>query len=158
MNTPEPQVESPRDHRHRYGVPALLVVVVLGCVAMSWFVVKLQQTKTQRNAVSALERAGVLVTYEWQRKGRQQPYGSRSLRKVLTDDFFNRPAEATLVMRPGTAWTEKALESLRDLPRLKRLALAEMPWLEAVSLSGNRLSQKAFDDLKKALPNARVTR
>jgi hypothetical protein len=90
--------------RFQYGLRTLLIVVTLFAVACSWFAVKLQQAKTQREAVEAILKwntntamsfgklpASVLIRYGLQVEtsyNRTEPPIQRWLRHCLGDDFL----------------------------------------------------------------------
>jgi hypothetical protein len=91
------QLTSPKQKLRwlQYSLRTLMIVVTLFAVACSWFAVKMQQAKRQREAVEAIEKLGGRISYDYEwdsgsgyRITGAKPPGPTWLRKVLGDDFF----------------------------------------------------------------------
>jgi hypothetical protein len=69
-------IPSPKRRRRflQFSVRTLLVFVLLVSIGMSWFAVKMQKARRQREAVEAIVKAGRLVAYDYQYRG---PFGPR---------------------------------------------------------------------------------
>ncbi|MFC1596697.1 leucine-rich repeat domain-containing protein [Planctomycetota bacterium] len=90
--------ELSRERRHRsrrlfqFSLRALLVFVLLVSVGMSWFAVKLEKARRQKEAVEVIEKAGGSVAYEfeWTRSERPSvlPIVAKWVRALCGDDFF----------------------------------------------------------------------
>ena len=74
---------SPKPKRRwfQYSLQTLLVFVTLCAIPCSWYAVKMNRVKRQREAVEAIEKLGGRV--EW-----SKPSGPAWLRKLLPDEFF----------------------------------------------------------------------
>jgi len=72
-----------------------MICVTLFAVACSWFAVKMQQARRQREAVEALITMGGYVGYDYEMNSDDhrirgvKPPGPEWLRKAIGDDFFN---------------------------------------------------------------------
>ena len=135
----------------QFSVRTLLVFVTLSAVACTWFVVKLQQARRQREAVKAIVEAGGSVVYDYEvtlgngvpvapSAPRPKPPGPAWVRKLLGDDFFAKVVVARIqndaglehvreltdleeLDLGGTQVTDAGLQHLRKLTRLGRLDL-----------------------------------
>jgi hypothetical protein len=93
MTTPRPK---PRPRRFlQFSLRALLVFVLLVSVGMSWFAVKLEKARRQRQAVEVIGKAevigtaggGILHEYEWPDTSAHPP-DPEWVRTFLGDDFL----------------------------------------------------------------------
>ncbi len=150
MSNSGAQPESPRRLRRwfQYSLRTLLLFVLLVSIGMSWFAVKMQQAKKQREAVEVIRRAGGMVIYDYHYGGLPKPpnyidmsgkqaSGPAWLRRVLGDDFFNK---ATVVFLARAQNPQECLDRLKDLPHLQKLDLinnqitdAELEHLEGMT-------------------------
>ena len=116
---PEPK---PKRCWYQYSLRTLLLFMVLCAFACSWFAVKMQQARRQREAVKAIEEASGIVVYDYELNrppvGSPQPPGPAWMRKLLGVDFF---AAAELAYLRSDA----SQEHLKDLPKLKTISLWE---------------------------------
>ena len=51
---------------HQYSLRTLLIFVAVAAVFCSWFAVRMQRAKRQREAVEAISKAGAIVWYDYQ--------------------------------------------------------------------------------------------
>lgn len=101
----------------QFRLRTLLIAILILSLPLSWFAVRLQRARRQREAVAAIEGLGGNVQYE-RPQGKQQPVSSW-LRDLLGRDFFDR---VTLVYLQGNV-TNADLEHLTALLDLERLML-----------------------------------
>lgn len=122
------QPTAPKSKRrwYQYSLRTLLIIVTFFAVACSWFAVKLQQARRQREAVETIVKFGGAVRYEYQLAGTiippEEPPGPVWIRKLLGDDFFANVAEVCL-WGTGTQITDADLEQLKGLTMLQELQL-----------------------------------
>ena len=102
----------------QYSLRSLLIFATLFAVACSWFTVKMQQAKKQKECVEAITKAGGEVVYEYENTpNRPQPTRPPQpiwLRNLLGDDFFNRIAGVNVA-------TDAEMVSLKEFPKLQFL-------------------------------------
>jgi internalin A len=92
----KPSNPKPRSRWFQYSLRTLMVFVTLSAVACSWFAVKMQQVKRQKEAVAAFRDneyvTNVSYDYEFDDFGNSissaEPPGPAWLRRILGDDFF----------------------------------------------------------------------
>lgn len=101
----------------QFRLRTLLIAILALSLPLSWFAVRLQRARRQREAVAAIEGLGGNVQYE-RPQGKQHPLFLR-LRDLLGQDFFDR---VTLVYLQGNV-TNADLEHLTALLDLERLIL-----------------------------------
>jgi hypothetical protein len=112
--------------RFQFSILSLLVLTVVVAVPCSWLAVAQQQARKQREVIKAIEKAGWMVSYDYE----QDPCGGWMfdarppeppwLHKLLGSDLF---ANAMGVSFEGSEVTDAAMEPLRRLPRLQSLTL-----------------------------------
>jgi hypothetical protein len=107
----------------QFSLRTLLVVVTLCALLCSWFAVKMQQAKRQREAVEAITKVGGRAMYDWQVDANgnyvrnAQPPATKWLRNLLGDDFFGRVVEVEF---DDTKVTDEVLIKVRqELPNCK---------------------------------------
>jgi len=179
MSMPEPQPEQPRRRRRwfQYSLRTLLLVMFLTSIGLSWFAVRLQQARRQREGVEEIKKLGGVVCYDYEAHQSGKPPGPGWLRKLLGDDFF---AEVDLVQVSNdaamehlnglprlsavvcdTRVTDVGLEQLKGLTQLRELYLEyldvtdiglehlkALTQLQALYLSGTRVTDAGLDHLK----------
>jgi hypothetical protein len=116
----------PKRRWYQYSLRTLMIFVTMFAVMCSWFAVKMQQARRQREAVEAIQRIGGLVEYDYE----MAPYtgtladcprrGPLWLRTLFGDDFFS---DVVYVIFMQANVTEADLEHLKALPRLQQLFL-----------------------------------
>jgi hypothetical protein len=94
MTTPQPDKPRRPLRWYQFSLRTLLVLVLLASVGMSWFAVRMQRARKQREVVAAIVEMGGRVTYDYDfdasgnRVLNPKPPGPAWLRKLLGDDFF----------------------------------------------------------------------
>jgi hypothetical protein len=125
MTISESQPELPRCRRrwHQYRLRTLLVVMLLASIGMSWFAVKLQRARRQREAVEAITKLGGTVAYDYffdpsdgGRLVKPKPPAPAWMRGLLGEEFF---ADVVYVSVKNDA----ALEQIRELPQVRYLVV-----------------------------------
>jgi Leucine-rich repeat (LRR) protein len=140
----------PKRRWYQYSLRTLMICVTLFALACSWFAVKMQQAKRQREAVEALIKMGGFVGYGYEmnsdgfmRIRGVKPPGPEWLQRLLGDDFFNNvvyvnltDSDVTTDMRnvlvaqgsispPSLEVTKAGLEQLETLKQLRTLRLSK---------------------------------
>ncbi len=128
----------PRLRWFQYSLRSLLVLMVLVSIGMSWFAVKMQRARKQKEAVEAIKKLGGEIQYDYEVRQAGNPLprvppGPAWLRNLLGDDFF---ASAVGVFFPPSV-TDAGLEHLKGLRQLQRLGL-----------SGTQVSDAGLERLK----------
>jgi hypothetical protein len=101
--------------------------MVLASIGLSWFAVKMQKARRQREAIAAIEAAGGRVLYDYEidasrhRIPNAQPKGPAWLRRLLGDDFLSEVAYVCINHKAG-------LEHLKGLPQVREAHL-DCDWL-----------------------------
>lgn len=120
MTRAEPQKTVDRPGRRwRYRLRALLLLVLLASIGMSWFAARMHRARRQREAVAAIEKSGGCVIY-YHEEGtpfpfsRMPPRGPLWLRRLLGDDFFRTVLEARVT-------SDADFQHLKQLDQLKRV-------------------------------------
>ncbi len=122
MTTDPPVTSKPKRRWHQYSLRTLLIFVTLFAIACSWFAVKMQQARKQREAVEAIEKLGGWVIYDnqfddsddiWKDR---KPAVSAWLRKILGDDFFRTVVSAEQIH-------DASMPILKDLNEIRQLNL-----------------------------------
>ena len=133
----------PKHHRCPYSLQLLLLLMFLASIGMSWFVVRMQRARRQREAVEAILKVHGAVGYDYQIgasgsmiKGAQPP-GPPWLRKLLGDDFFGNVVSAVV-------HDDSSLKYLKGLTTL-----------QSVSVWDSDVTDAGVEDLN-ALPSFRV--
>ncbi|NQU24226.1 MAG: hypothetical protein HQ567_23335 [Candidatus Nealsonbacteria bacterium] len=135
--------------RFQFSVRSLLLFVAVVAVVCSWFAVKMQEARRQKEAVAAIEKGEGSVFYDYEfdangnfLPGTPEPPGPPWLRNLLGVDFLSDVAgigyldatDADLTRLKGitsleylqlwgTQVTDAGLMHLKGLTRLKRLTL-----------------------------------
>ena len=100
-----------------------MIIVTLFAVACSWFAVKMQQVKIQKEAVEAIMKLGGDVAYDYQLDDSsginsmavmEPPPGPAWLRKILGDDFFRTVA----YVEPTNDASMLILKEMREIQQL----------------------------------------
>ena len=169
----------PRRRWFQYSLRTLLVLMLLACIGMGWFAVKMQQVKKERAAVAAIEGLGgwvTDVTYRYHPDGQR---GRAWLRKWLGDDFFARPYEVRIpndaameyltgvrqlreLNLEGIQVTDAGLKNLKGLTQLLLLRIERAPVtdagleflkglarLQTLSLAGTQVTDAGLEQLKE---------
>jgi hypothetical protein len=85
MTTPSPK---PKRRWFQLSLRTLLVFVLLVSIGMSWFAVKMQRARRQKEAVQAIEKAGWAVAFDYEVYGSRKTSVPKWARALLGDDFF----------------------------------------------------------------------
>ena len=163
MTTPRPKRRTRRFLQ--FSLRALLVFVLLVSVGMSWFAVKLQKARRQREAVEAIEKAGGWVTYDYQfnypigsTQPTPEPAGPTWLPRHFRDDLF---AEVVGVYLP-TILDDETAQLLKRFPRLPQLHIdtsingaglenvKELTNLQVLNLWGHKVTDYSLEQLEDA--------
>jgi hypothetical protein len=154
-----PTTTKPRRRWFQFRLRTLLVLMLLACIGMSWFAMKMRQARRQRAAIVAIQAGGGQVT-KWSKyfaptfQGWQWPsqdarlsrgqhiYENESrahawLRWLLGDDFFTHPTQALVTNGMGMEH------------------LAELPHLEILNLTSNKITDTDLAHVK-CLPRLQV--
>jgi hypothetical protein len=128
MATSQPKVSVRKLRWYQYSLGALMLLVLLVSLGMSWVAVKMKSARQQKEAVEEIEKlgGGVLYDYQIQQPGGllpgTHPPGPAWLRNLLGEDFFTTVVYASFVYSPVT---DAGLEHLKGLTRLRGLAIVE---------------------------------
>ena len=121
--------DRPKRRWFQFRLRTLMVFVTLCAVACSWFAVKLQQARRQREAVEAIREAGGHVTYDYEidadgsRIQSPEPPGPAWLRKTLGVDFFS-DVRCVYFYALWSGFGDDGMEHLKELPSLQELYLS----------------------------------
>ena len=93
-STDQPAAAKPFRRRYQYSLRTLLVFVTLCAVACSWFAVKMQRARRQREAAKAIMKLGGFVGYDYEPtpsgiRLQGVPPGLDWLQEILGNDFFS---------------------------------------------------------------------
>jgi hypothetical protein len=164
---PNDTVSDKTKHKRRwyqYSLRTLLIFVTLVAIGMSWFAVKMQRARRQREAVELFEKRGHGILYDYQRKSYSaEPPGPEWLRKILGIDFFADVIaiqcfdKYDIQLPPAT---DKELKVLEDLNRLETLSLMNtyvtdaglehikgLPHLTIIDLCHTKITDKGLEKL-----------
>ena len=118
--------------RFQFGLRSLLVMVLVVAVACSWLTVKVQQTRKQREAVGAIEKAGGLVAYDYE----VDDYGIFAppaepplpawLLDLLGEDLFFEVAMVLTEPSSSSDFSDEDLTHLAELTTLEFLHISGM--------------------------------
>jgi hypothetical protein len=168
MTTPSPK---PRTRRFlQFSLRTLLIFVFLVSVGMSWFAVKMEKARRQKEAIAQVEGLGGRVLYDYECDYYEQMDSFLELlnanppespwplwlRETLGDDFFHCVAEVGL-QRYGPPWVSSLDLSglLPDLPKRDCLAtgrdldvLKAFPRLRILRLDDQPLADSADSGLE----------
>jgi hypothetical protein len=138
---------------YQFSLRALLVLVLLVSVGMSWFAAKLEKARRQKEAVQAIGKLGGFVIYEGNRLPTGEvPHGAPRvqapwpswLETVLGQDFF-WDAERVYWYGNCPELTDTVLGYLRDLPGLR-----------LVCLEDTQVTPEGVKKLREALPECEI--
>ena len=120
MNEPRP-----KRRWHQFSLRTLLLAVLVLSLPLSWFAVRTEQARKQRNAVEAIEELGgwVYYDYQWDGIGPQAPTEPSELpwvRESWGEDFFS---DVTFVQLINVGATDADLQCLQGLPNIRILGL-----------------------------------
>jgi hypothetical protein len=148
LTTDQPAAPKQKLRWFQYSLRTLLIFVTFFAVACSWFAVKMQQAKRQREAVEAILKAGGEVAYDYQCNESdeftmpdKEPSGPAWLRKIIGDDSLHTVVYAHLendalmlylkdlnkirfLILSGSEITNIGLEQLKGLTQLQWLQLS----------------------------------
>lgn len=132
--------EHPKRRRwFQFRLRALLIVVLVLSLPLSWFAVRMERVRRQREAAEKIERAGGTVMYNWA-TGTDQIACVRApawLRDFLGIDFFRTPVFAAL---PSRDVCDVGLDQIQDWTKLEHLYRlnADVSDTELIALEGLR--------------------
>jgi Leucine-rich repeat (LRR) protein len=111
---------------YQFSLRTLFILTALVAVVCSWFAVKLQEAKKQRETVQAIEKLGGSVHYNFFDDGtgniiQPAPVGPAWLRNLLGHDFFDN---VRIVNLNDSKDADAALRLLKDLPQVRNLVVA----------------------------------
>ncbi len=157
---------SRRSFRFQFSLRALLVFVLIFSIAMSWFAVKMNAARRQRQIVERFERLGgkALFLYDYQVPQFGQlddpdprPPGPAWLRKIVGDDFLSGVAYVDV---EGIKLGDDDLAPLASLRTLRRVflndcdfpdaalrSIAALPRLENLMLGNTHVSDAGLEFL-----------
>jgi hypothetical protein len=147
MTTDQPTAIKTNRRWHQYSLRTLLIFVTLFAVACSWFTVKMQHAKRQREAVEAIMQLGGLVLYDYetfQYKDSVHISGSPIivnepstplwLRNLLGRDFFYNVITVLV-------YSENGLDYIESLTQIENLYLIGASSTDATLSQLNRLTK-----------------
>jgi hypothetical protein len=113
--------------RFQFSIRSLCALTLSVAIACSWFAVKTQRARKQRDAVRAIEATPGWVEYDWQQFDRfgiltSRPSSPTWLRDLLGPDFFDSVVAVGLHLSPVT---DEGLARLKALKTLKRVSLSD---------------------------------
>ena len=140
MTTPP----KPKRRWFQFRLRTLMVFVTLCAVVCSWFAVKMQQARRQREAVEAIQNAGGTARYYYEVgpdglfMDDAEPPGPAWLRDVLGIDFFSDVFNVRFLAQPRRETTAsggmehmEVMEYLARLTKLRRLFLYDVEVTDA---------------------------
>jgi hypothetical protein len=170
---PQPAQPKPRRRWFQYSLRTLFLLTLLASIGLSWFTVRMQRARRQKEAVEEIQRldGAVQYDYEVQQSGNRLPGavppGPAWLRSLLGDDVF---AAVVYVYFPSSV-TDAGLEHLKGLTQLQTLDLIDtqvtdgglkhlkgLMQLRRLLLKGTRVTKEGVKTLQQALPNCRIYR
>ena len=113
--------KSPKRRWFQFRLRTLLIAILVLSVPLSWFAVRKEKARRQREAVEEIERLGGTVFYPYD--GLLVPPKRTWLRKLLGNDFFDKVDSVTYVNFGPEVITDSSLEPLEGLPYLSWLCL-----------------------------------
>ena len=148
------------DRPPQFSLKTLLIAIVVLSLPLSWFALKQDRARGQREAARTVLALGGSVDYEW-------TYLIPTLwRETLGSDFFD---EVNSVNLKGTPAEDADLECLRHLGHFWGLNLhgtqitdkglrhlAGLANLQTLTLTDTRVTPEGVEELRKTLPNCRI--
>ncbi len=131
--------------RFQFSLRSLMVLMTVVAIVCSWFAVKMQQARRQREAVAAVAKGGGFAGYDSPSGPSLSPPAQPEppwLRDLLGVNFLS---DVEFV-----AWTQV---TDAGLVHLKGLTSLETLWL-----IGTQVTDAGVQDLQKALPNCQIFR
>ena len=159
--------------RFQYGIRSLLLLTVIIAILCSWFTVKMEQARRQREAVAAIGQIGGQVIYDSpvQRRIHNRPIGLSTpkwLRNIMGQDFFDDVQEVDFNY---SQVSDTVLVNVEGLQKMKWISLYNnqvtdkmlihfygLKNLETVVLRHTSVSKEGEKKLKETLPNVKVVR
>lgn len=152
----------PKRRCFQLSLRAMLVAVTFGCIGLGW---EVEQVRRQRAAVAAIQAVGGNVMYDWHETAPRtvstagRPKGSAWLRRLIGDDYFQRPVWISFL---GGARSDGWVNAVCELPSTKYLLLGQkdvsddilrrmrvMPHLEELQLFNAPISDEGLQYLTK---------
>jgi len=136
--------QQPERRRFQFSLRTLLLAVLVVSLPCSWFAVRMERAKRQREAVDAIEKAWCDITYDDRLSNSAEPPVPQWARSLLGDDFFfdvvqvrciggnfsddeaghlEALTNVTFLELGGTQITDAGLEHLEGLASLDHLTL-----------------------------------
>jgi hypothetical protein len=131
---------APKLRWYQYSLRSLFLVMILACIGMSWFGVKIREARRQKEAVEAIKKLGGAIAYDYQvdASGHElqgaKPPGPAWIRSLLGEDFFGQVIHVAF---DYSNVNDDELEHLKGLTRLR--------W---ISLSRTHVTDAGLDHLK----------
>lgn len=148
------------DRPPQFGLRTLLIAILVLSLPLSWFAVKLERARRQREAARTVLALEGSVDYEW------TFLIPSSWREMLGDDFFDKVNSVSL---KGTPAEDADLECLRHLGHFWGLDLrgtqitdeglkhlAGLANLRALTLTDTHVTPEGVEEFRKTLPNCRI--
>lgn len=146
----------------------LLAAVLVLSLPLSWFAMRMERARKQREAVEAIEKAGGHTGFSLNdliaRSSTRKPERTW-LRGLLGDDFFDPVLQAYM----STNTSNDDLEHLKALPRLRILDLrdtqitdvglkhlCELRGLKFLWIHNTQVTPEGVKELREALPDCEI--
>ena len=170
--------EPPKRRWFQFRLRTLLVVILVLSLPLSWFAVRMERARRQREAVEAIEQMGGSVMYDWERDPNRpdvlyvdHPVPSWAL-DLLGEDFFSNVTHVSASFSRAGDYREihdTNLESFRGMNTLSHLDLSwtqmtddglnhleHLTNLEFLDVTRTQVTPEGVEQLRKALPNCRI--
>ncbi len=157
---------------YQFSLRTLLIFVTLVAVACSWFAVKTQQARRQKEIVDAVYRLGGCVQYDYQWKVYMEftipkpPVRPFWLCKLLGRDFFCNVKFVDLSSLKDTCVDLDMLKSLKEVKEIdlhntrisdnELICLEGLRELEYLTVEDTKVTDAGVAKLHKALPNCTI--
>ncbi|MHB8974071.1 MAG: leucine-rich repeat domain-containing protein [Pirellulaceae bacterium] len=145
---------TPRRRWFPYSLRTMLVLMLLACIGMGWFAVKMQRIRKEQEAVAAIEGLGGSVSWAFPDFPKESR-GRAWLRKLLGERFAIRPDFAEIR-------NDAAMEYLRELTHIPNLVLIGRQFtdaglahlkgltqLQSLDLSGTQVTDAGLEHIKE---------
>lgn len=130
--------EKPKRRWYQFSLRTLLVFMLLFSIGMSWFAVKLQQARKQREIVQVITELGGGVSYDYGLEAFPSPTSGRRklpqplwLVRLLGRDFFVDVDGVHFYDNVDPKDFDALFEQLKQLPELRRLVIRNSPVTDA---------------------------